>query len=279
MALQKFVVVEGKSIKRLPLFDGPNYPYWSTKMPIYIRVIDYEMWDVIVDGPYIPSTMNVVTNERISKPRVEWTKIRNKNKSNKKKVIICFECKKLGHFISKYPLLKKETPKKNRKSKKAMVAATWSNSDASSSEVDEGKVDERANLCLMAKDDESEVSSILCDISIDEFQEEYECLYDKFEKLASKYKALKRKITSLENDLEKIKYYFNSVFEQRNLLQTELKHSRIDFELLKLELENKNEALQKAIDENIALKGLTEEIQPLGEILMVSHLGVMYVAK
>ncbi|WRX18656.1 zinc finger protein [Theobroma cacao] len=83
---------------------------------------------------------------------------KNKNKidSNKKEELICYECKKLGHFKSECPLLKDETPKKNKKSKKAMVAAAWSDSDTSSSETDDEKSEERANICLMAQEDETE---------------------------------------------------------------------------------------------------------------------------
>ncbi|EOY00464.1 Non-LTR retroelement reverse transcriptase-like protein [Theobroma cacao] len=40
--------------------------------------IDYEMWDVITDGPFIPSTLNVVTNEMIPKPMSEWIKVETK---------------------------------------------------------------------------------------------------------------------------------------------------------------------------------------------------------
>ncbi|WRX18659.1 Integrase [Theobroma cacao] len=44
-----------------------------------------------------------------------------------------------------------------------MVAATWSDSDTSSSDDDEEKVEKRANLCMMARDDESEVELNLKD--------------------------------------------------------------------------------------------------------------------
>ncbi|WRX11446.1 Integrase [Theobroma cacao] len=256
MAQQKIIVAEGQSTNRPPLFDGSNYPYWSTRMSIYIRAINYEMWDVIIDGPFMPLTINVVTNKLMPKPRSEWTeaetkkvqvnfkaintlhcaltptefnkvssctttkqvweklriihegtsqvkeskidllthsyemfkmepgeditsmfdrrnrrltrrgfrkdqgaswKIRNKNDSNKKEEMICYECKKPGHFKSECPLPKDETPKKNKRSKKAMVAVAWSDSDTSSFEIDDEKFEERANICLMAQEDETEL--------------------------------------------------------------------------------------------------------------------------
>ncbi|WRX10298.1 zinc finger protein [Theobroma cacao] len=335
-----------------------EYRVVTTRMSIYVRVINYEMWDVITNGPFMPSTVNVVTNELMPKPRSEGTeaetkkvqinfkaintlhcaltptkfnklsscttakqvweklriiyegvsqvkeskiallthnyemfkmepgeditsmldrrnrrlgrrgfrkdqgaswKIRDKNDSNKKEKLICYECKKPGHFKSECPFLKDETPKKNKKSKKAMVAATWSDSDTSSSEAEDEKSEERANICLMAQDDETEVSSSPCDISIDDLQDEYDSLYDEFEKLFSKYKTLKKKAASIENDLEKMRQEFNSVFEQRNILQIELEHSKTDFEVLKLELDNKSDVVQKLLDENIALKCLKNE--------------------
>ncbi|EOY32231.1 Uncharacterized protein TCM_039845 [Theobroma cacao] len=140
-------------------------------------------------------------------------KNRNKIDSNKNEELICYECKKPGHFKSECPLLKDETPKKNKKSKKAMVAAAWSDSDTSSSEIDDEKSEERANICLMAQKDETEVSSSPYINSYDDLQDEYECLYDEFEKLFSKYKSLKKKAALLENDLEQIKQEFTFVFE------------------------------------------------------------------
>ncbi|WRX20638.1 Integrase [Theobroma cacao] len=71
--------------------------------------------------------------------------------------MICYECKKPSHFKSECPLLKDETPKKNKRSKKAMVVAAWSNSDTSSFETNDEKFEERANICLMAQEDETEV--------------------------------------------------------------------------------------------------------------------------
>ena len=75
-----------------------------------------------------------------------------KGEQSKEKVkdqpLICYECKKPGHFKSECPQLKKG-PKKFKK--KAMMA-TWSASDDSSS--DEETSTEQANLCLMAHENE-----------------------------------------------------------------------------------------------------------------------------
>ena len=74
----------------------------------------------------------------------ERRKFRNlKNQKEKKKVIICYECKKLGHIRSECPL-------HNKLKKKAMVA-TWDNSDEESS--DEENSQELSNLSLMATSD------------------------------------------------------------------------------------------------------------------------------
>ena len=67
---------------------------------------------------------------------------------------------------------------KDKKKRKAMVA-TWSDSDPSSSKS-ELKIEVKENLCLMAIDD----TVYLDDFNdFDKLQNEYECLFDDFEKL------------------------------------------------------------------------------------------------
>ncbi|WRX08487.1 zinc finger protein [Theobroma cacao] len=99
---------------------------------------------------------------------VSW-KNKNKIDSNKKKELICYECKKPGHFKSECSLLKDETPKKNKKSKKAMVAAAWLDSDTSSFETDDEKSEERANICLMAQEDETELGCRIYNLKMIEY--------------------------------------------------------------------------------------------------------------
>ena len=79
---------------------------------------------------------------------------------------------------------------KDKKKKKAMMA-TWSDSDPSSSES-ELDMEIKANLYLMAIEDE------VCIDDLDEFdklQNEYECLFNDFEKLRHKCKDYKKIIT------------------------------------------------------------------------------------
>ena len=47
--------MEGHSTNRPSLFDGTNYNFWSNRMSIYMRSCDYEMWEVVMDGPYVPT--------------------------------------------------------------------------------------------------------------------------------------------------------------------------------------------------------------------------------
>ena len=34
-----------------------NYPYWKTRMTWYLQSTDLDVWDVIEDGPTIPSKL------------------------------------------------------------------------------------------------------------------------------------------------------------------------------------------------------------------------------
>ncbi|KAH9780838.1 hypothetical protein KPL71_008242 [Citrus sinensis] len=62
---------EGQSTTRPPYFDGNDYPYWKTRMRIYLQALDYEIWEIVNDGPFMPLTENEV-GEDIPKPSREW---------------------------------------------------------------------------------------------------------------------------------------------------------------------------------------------------------------
>ncbi|KAH9768027.1 hypothetical protein KPL71_011486 [Citrus sinensis] len=65
---------EGQSTIRPPFFDGNDYPYWKTRMRIYLQALDYEIWEVVCDGPFMPLIKNEV-GENIPKPSREWNEL------------------------------------------------------------------------------------------------------------------------------------------------------------------------------------------------------------
>ncbi|XVF19293.1 hypothetical protein REPUB_Repub11eG0097800 [Reevesia pubescens] len=68
-------ILEGNATNRPPLFDSTNYQFWSTRIAIYIQACDMDMWDVITEGPFIP-TMKDKDGEEVPKPKSEWTAIK-----------------------------------------------------------------------------------------------------------------------------------------------------------------------------------------------------------
>ena len=63
-------LAEGQSTNRPPLFNGSHYPYWKTRMTIYVQAIDFQLWRVITRGPHIP--IKKVDSIDIPKNEEEW---------------------------------------------------------------------------------------------------------------------------------------------------------------------------------------------------------------
>ena len=61
---------EGQSTNRPLLFNGANYIYWKARMKIFIQALDYNLWILIVNGPYIPT--HTINNIVILKSEVDW---------------------------------------------------------------------------------------------------------------------------------------------------------------------------------------------------------------
>ena len=84
--------VEGHSTNRPPLFDGSNYQFWSNRMSIFMRAYDYEMWDVVLDGPYVPMKTNAGSEALEPKVRSEWTGLEIKKVQVNYKAINTLHC-------------------------------------------------------------------------------------------------------------------------------------------------------------------------------------------
>ncbi|KAH9716748.1 Integrase catalytic domain-containing protein [Citrus sinensis] len=93
---------EGQSTTRPPYFDGNDYPYWKTRMRIYLQALDYEIWEIVNDGPFMPLTKNEV-GEDIPKPSRDWNKFEKRKASLNSKAMNALFCaldKKEFHRVS-----------------------------------------------------------------------------------------------------------------------------------------------------------------------------------
>ena len=84
--------VERHSTNRLPLFDGTNYQFWSNRMSIFMGAYDYEMWDVVLDGPYVPMKTKVGSEALEPKLQSEWTELEVKKVQVNFKAINTLHC-------------------------------------------------------------------------------------------------------------------------------------------------------------------------------------------
>ncbi|KAH9672063.1 hypothetical protein KPL70_017583 [Citrus sinensis] len=93
---------EGQSTIRPPYFDGNDYPYWKIRMRIYLQALDYEIWEIVNDGPFMPLTKNEV-GEDIPKPSRDWNEFEKRKASLNSKTMNALFCaldKKEFHKVS-----------------------------------------------------------------------------------------------------------------------------------------------------------------------------------
>ena len=79
--------IESFSTTRPPFSTRTDYPYWKTKMTWFLQSINLDLWDVIEDGPLIPSKLE--NGMMVPKPKQEWDELdRKKVQLNAKSVYI-----------------------------------------------------------------------------------------------------------------------------------------------------------------------------------------------
>lgn len=80
---------EGQSTYRPPRFNGQYYGWWKTRMHNFIMAEDSELWDVICDGPYVPT-------KKVGEPAVMVPKTRKEyNDADRKAIEKNFRAKKI----------------------------------------------------------------------------------------------------------------------------------------------------------------------------------------
>ena len=134
---------------------------------------------------------------------IKRNKFKNDTKNKlepKKDQVICYECKKPGHYKSDCPQVKKRT------SKKKALKATWD--DSSASEEEESNTEQVAHYALMAIGDE--VTNLIgADLSFDELLNAFHDLFDECKIISRKYKLLKKEHDIFVSNFDKLKIKHN----------------------------------------------------------------------
>nr|XP_009782459.1 PREDICTED: uncharacterized protein LOC104231206 [Nicotiana sylvestris] len=109
---------EGQSTYRPPKFNGQHYGWWKARMHDFIMAKDCELWDIICDGPYVPTKVLEelpFSMETTSKEYTEADKKAEEKNFRAKKILVYGigpeVCGKPEYFMKDCPLLQQEFSK------------------------------------------------------------------------------------------------------------------------------------------------------------------------
>ncbi|GAV61216.1 zf-CCHC domain-containing protein [Cephalotus follicularis] len=222
------------------------------------------------------------------KGKKAFKKYPHKEESTKKEELICYECKKPGHFKSECPSIKKKEQfkKSNEHSKKKKaIISTWDDSDELSS--DEDSDGELANIAFMSIEEEEEDE---VQFSFDELQNAYENLFCECKNVCLKDKSLKTNVISMSKEIETLKNENSNYINEIKILNVSLKLSN-DFmeenENLKLEIDALKKTFSKfsnssdKLDNLLGLQRRVFDKAGLGyeEMKNVKHFNYFFVKK
>ncbi|XP_072076806.1 uncharacterized protein [Arachis hypogaea] len=198
-----FTLTEGQSNNRHPYFNSSNYSYWKERMRIFVQSIDYNIWNIILNGPDDPTKQNT-DREVMEKEDNEWTE------EEKKKVELNAKAFNLMHCAISFEEFRKVSRCK-------MAKEIWDKlrlTHEGTKQVRETRID------MLMK--EYEMFSMKKDESIDQMFERFSIIINNLDAMGRNYseKTLVRKILrsltkkwevksiaiSERNDLIKITY-------------------------------------------------------------------------
>ena len=61
---------EGLAINRASFFDCSDYIYWKLIMRAFLQLEYVEIWDVVEEGPYVPTKL--VDGRKVTKSKEKW---------------------------------------------------------------------------------------------------------------------------------------------------------------------------------------------------------------
>ncbi|XVF04620.1 hypothetical protein REPUB_Repub05bG0099900 [Reevesia pubescens] len=71
LSAQSNGILEGHTTNQPSLFYDTNYQFLNTRIVVYIQACDMDMWDIVMEGPFVPTKKNKA-NEVILKSKFEW---------------------------------------------------------------------------------------------------------------------------------------------------------------------------------------------------------------
>ncbi|XP_059284845.1 probable LRR receptor-like serine/threonine-protein kinase At1g53420 [Lycium ferocissimum] len=83
---------EGQSTTRPQRFNGKYYGWWKTRIQDYLMAEDSKLWDIILDGPFVPTKTDAESEKLEEKPRKKYTEADRKaieNGFKAKKILMC----------------------------------------------------------------------------------------------------------------------------------------------------------------------------------------------
>jgi hypothetical protein len=260
-------ILEGRYTNRPPLFIGSDYGYWKTRMTTYIKAQDYHIWKVIVNGPHVPT--KIIEEQEIHKLENEWDENDVKLIELNYKAMNCLYCALDSNEFDR--ILSCNSAKE-----------IWDKLEATyegSSQVEELKMsmlvhehklslvekdectsispqasndeeDSTEALCLMAYEDEvtSELNSLEDNsYSYDDLQNVFEELVEEFEKNVLKNKVLKKKVTSLSNEL-------NDLINKNEILEKQInslndKNMFLEKEIIEVEIKSQDSLEKRKVND------------------------------
>ena len=73
-----------------PFFTRIDYSYWKTKKTWFLKATNLDLWEVIKDGPHIPSKLE--NGVMVPKPKQEWDGLDKKKVQLNAKVVYILHC-------------------------------------------------------------------------------------------------------------------------------------------------------------------------------------------
>ncbi|XP_070019978.1 uncharacterized protein [Nicotiana sylvestris] len=83
---------KGQSTYRPPRFNGQYYGWWKTRMHEFIMVEDSELWDVICDGPFVPT-------KNLGDPAIAIPKTKKEFNDADRKISACQSAKEIWEAL------------------------------------------------------------------------------------------------------------------------------------------------------------------------------------